>query len=84
METTCCYTVVFADICQLLDNMLLCKVYGIFFMILEKQISMSNLCLQKEELVDKAKDLSEEDSEAHVAKLIRFVSSFVCRDLSDI
>jgi hypothetical protein len=28
---------------------------------------------QKEELVDKAKDLSEEDSEAHVAKLIRFV-----------
>jgi hypothetical protein len=41
---------------------------------------MTNLCLQKEELVDKAKDLSEEDSEAHVAKLIRFVSSFVLRD----
>ena len=29
--------------------------------------------LQKEQLVDKAKDLSEEDSEAHIAKLIRFV-----------
>ncbi len=51
-----------------------------FFILLEKYISMTNLCLQKEELVDKAKDLSEEDSEAHVAKLIRFVSSFVLRD----
>jgi len=29
--------------------------------------------MQKEELVDKAKDLTEEDSEAHIAKLIRFV-----------
>ena len=32
------------------------------------------LFFQKETLVDKAKDLSEDDSEAHIAKLIRLVS----------